>query len=366
MSCCGSDIWLGEGVTGLSIQIQLTSECPNSCKHCYNTPGIIDRMPLEKCRGIIDDFKEALQALNRKGRLIFTGGDVLMYPFFYEVLEYACSVIPDINIHILGNPELLTDDVVCRLKEFNVFAYQISLDGLEDTHDYIRHEGSFRDTLKKVHMLKSHDIRVDIRATLSGRNVNEIPDLFDIMNGEGVHLFSIHRFVPVGSRTYDKELYLIPPEIYKNFLLDMYERNLQHAGDRCGVNVKEPLWKLLESELCLKECDNWYFQDCFPGNRFAIVQNGDVQVCRMLPIPIGKVPEQRLIDIINNSPVLNKMKNLEAIQKCGQCQLRQSCGGCRALALCMYGSYFAPDPYCWRGRLSEREEDRTPVATAQQ
>lgn len=368
MSCCGSDIWLGEGETGLSIQIQLTSECPNSCKHCYNTPGTIERIPLEKCRNIIDDFKETLDALNRKGRLIFTGGDVLMYPFFFEVLEYACFVIPDIHIHILGNPELLTDDIICRLKHLNVFAYQISLDGLEDTHDDIRHKGSFRDTLKKVQMLKSHDIRVDIRATLSGRNVGEIPELFDRMNAEGVHLFSIHRFVPVNTRRtgYDKDLNMIRPSEYKNFLLDMYNRHLRHTDNRCGVNVKEPLWKLIELEMGLKEFDDWYFQDCFPGNRFAIVQNGDVQVCRMLPIPVGKVPEQRLIDIINFSPVLNKMKSLEAITKCGDCELRYSCGGCRALALCVYGSYFAPDPYCWRGKVSKREEYIAPLNTVRQ
>ena len=366
MSCCGSDIWLTEaGENGLSIQVQLTSECPNSCKHCYNRPGSRERIPLERCKKIMADFKETSQALNRKGRIIFTGGDPLMYPFFFEVLEYTRSEMPDIQIQMLGNPELLTDEVACRLKELNVNAYQMSLDGLEDTHDYIRHKGSFRDTLKKVAVLKSHDIRVVIRATVSGLNIDEIPGLFDLMNERGIDIFSIHRFVPVNIRRYNERLSLIPPKEYKSFLLRMYDRNLRHNGHRCGVNVKEPLWKLLESEMGLKECSNWFYTPCIVGDRFAILQNGDVLVCRMLPIPIGKVPEQRIIDIINSSPILNKMNNREQIEECGLCEFRQSCGGCRALAYCIYGSYFAPDPYCWRTGLLRTEEYSIPGAAAQ-
>ena len=306
-----------------------------------------------------------IYTLHRKGRIIFTGGDPLIYPFFFDVLKYTNSEMPDVQIHMLGNPELLTDEVACMLKEFNVYAYQMSVDGLEGTHDFLRHKGSFRDTLKKIEILKSHDIRVVIRATVSGFNMDEVPELFDLMNERGIDLFSIHRFVPVNIRKYDERLTLIPSELYKRFLLCMYERSLQHQGHCCGVNVKEPLWKLLESEMGLKECDNWFYTDCTVGSRFAILQNGDVLVCRMLPIPVGKVPEQRIVDIVTTSPILNEMKNRELIEACGRCELMQSCGGCRALAYCVHASYFAPDPYCWKAKLLRAEEDSIPVAAAQ-
>jgi radical SAM protein with 4Fe4S-binding SPASM domain len=347
MSCCGDLIPGGERDT-LNVQFQLTTVCPHSCKHCYIAPGDIGSMPLERCKGIIDDVKEAMKELNKKGRMVFAGGDPLIYPHLFEVLEYARSQIPEVVFHLLGNPELLSDDVIRRLKELNLYSYQMSLEGLEDTHDYIRHKGSFREIMEKVDLLKKHQMRVVIRSTVSGLNMDDIPDLFDLMIERGVDVFSIHRFIPVKVREYTKDLTLIPPREYKEFLLRIYGKYMQHEESSCEVVMKEPLWRLVESEMGLNGGKKWVWNDCRVGERFCVLKTGEALICRMLLIPVGRFPEQKIIDVYNSSPVLEEMKRLEKLEECGECELRDSCGGCRALAYIVHGSYFAPDPYCWK------------------
>lgn len=131
-----------------TLQWHLTSACPNQCKHCYieqnNKP-----LSLSDTKKIVDDFGHLLKNWSCNGRIHFTGGDPLLYPDFYKLLEYTRSQIPEVIIGILGNPELLTEKVVETLETQNVHSYQMSIDGLENTHDFIRHHGSFKETIKK-------------------------------------------------------------------------------------------------------------------------------------------------------------------------------------------------------------------------
>ena len=57
--------------------------------------------------------------------------------------------------------------------------YQMSLDGMEKTHDWFRKPGSFRCTLEKIQCIKKAGIRSVIMTTVSGTNISEIPDMID-------------------------------------------------------------------------------------------------------------------------------------------------------------------------------------------
>jgi MoaA/NifB/PqqE/SkfB family radical SAM enzyme len=285
--------------------------------------------------------------MNKDGRLIFTGGDPLMHPDFFKILEYTRSQLSDVKIHILGNPEMLTDSIIHRLKEF-ADSYQLSLDGLENTHDSIRHIGSFRDTLEKMDLLIEHGIEVVIRTTMNRLNLSEIPDIYDLVFKRGAEVFSIHRFVPVGAGRFSKDLAEINPDKYRRLLLRVYDHHLQHQGIHCKLIVKEPLWKLLEMEEGIRETDDLIFNDCVPGKYFCALPNGEFLICRMLPISVGKASEGGIDQILKSSSVIEQMKRVDLLEECGDCELRESCGGCRAMAYEVHGNYYSPDPYCWK------------------
>jgi radical SAM protein with 4Fe4S-binding SPASM domain len=74
--------------------------------------------------------------------------------------------------------------------------------------------------------------------------------------------------------------------------------------------------------------------------------NGDVQPCVFIPIKIGNIREQRLVDIWRNSPVLKEIRNREKFEGCGECEHKYICGGCRARAYGYFNDLKAPDPSC--------------------
>lgn len=80
----------------------------------------------------------------------------------------------------------------------------------------------------------------------------------------------------------------------------------------------------------------------------SILENGTVLACRRLPIPIGKVPHQRIRDIFILSRKLNEMRRIERLEKCKDCELLLYCRGCRAVTYGITGDYFKPDPQCWK------------------
>lgn len=75
------------------------------------------------------------------------GGDPILHSRFWDIL--ALLQERNIPFTILGNPFHLTDEVCRRLKEYGCDKYQLSIDGMCETHDAIRKSGSFDTTVEK-------------------------------------------------------------------------------------------------------------------------------------------------------------------------------------------------------------------------
>ena len=86
-------------------------------------------------------------------RYAITGGDPLLYPdwkpFLAEVKRRGK------RISMMGNPETLTEENLSALAGFGVSHYQLSLDGLKQTHDSIRGPGRFAAALQGLEKLKN-------------------------------------------------------------------------------------------------------------------------------------------------------------------------------------------------------------------
>ena len=120
------------------LQWHVTNKCGQQCRHCYiyNKDGSVDlesEPDLDEARRVVDDFILFCRATNRRPRFVITGGDPLLYPYFWDLLTYAHK--KEISSGILGNPFLLTPEICRRLASLGCTHYQVSLDGLEKTHD---------------------------------------------------------------------------------------------------------------------------------------------------------------------------------------------------------------------------------------
>ncbi len=309
-----------------------------------------NELNLKDIKKIVDNFQNTCKELNATPRINFTGGDPLIRKDFFEILQYCKD--KGVTTGILGNSYLLNEKTVKKLKELQVEGYQISLDGLEKTHDYFRKKGSFKDALRAFELLKKYRIRTTCMFTLSKKNKEELIPLMNFM-ADKVNLFAFSRIVCEGNAK-ELEEEDIPKEEYRKFLLKILEeyRKLEKKT-KTFYNFKDHLWTPLLEELGLffqygKE-SNIIYEGCSLGIRhMTILSDGTVLACRRLPTDIGKVPEQKLLDIFLKSKKLNDLRSYSKMEKCGECELLQYCRGCPAVAAGKNGSYFSPDPQCWK------------------
>lgn len=216
-----------EFVRTFGLQWHITDRCDQRCKHCYiwrdkkRKPFLevldFQELNLKTCYKIVDDFSFFCEKFKVNPVINITGGDPILFPFFWEILEYLKE--KNIPFRILGNPFHLNYKVCRRLKELGCIAYQLSLDGLQKTHDFFRKEGSFESTLKAIDLLKAIEIRVVILSTVSRLNHLDIPKLTRIVVDKKVEVYDFARYCPNSD---ESNTQLLPQE-YKAFLSKMWE-----------------------------------------------------------------------------------------------------------------------------------------------
>jgi radical SAM protein with 4Fe4S-binding SPASM domain len=330
------------------LQWHITAKCRNDCIHCYITDDEKRKKGLsfEKAKRIVNDFVFFCKKWNLRKRLLLTGGDPLLCPYFWELISYIQDRDKTVEINVAGNPELLNEKIIRKLEKGGILCYQLSIDGLEKTHDLFRYHGSFKETLKKIKLLSNSDIMSVGLSTVSSLNLNDIPTLVKILFENGIQRWDFARYVKTPE---NKETKPILPEKYRDFLFLMKESYQALGLTKEMVGRKDPLWTLVEKPKSLKNYNKRFFGGCGIGSgSLDVLHDGTVMACRRhLGSIIGKMPDQKIEDIFFFSEKMNLLRKVEKISKCRNCEFLWHCRGCRAVAFGETRSYFTPDPQCW-------------------
>ncbi len=335
-----------------AMQWHITDRCDQRCNHCYIYQGkdkdCIYELPLNVLNDILHNFIDSCALMKCEPILTITGGDPLMYPQIWEFLE----LIKENNIpfSMLGNPFHLDYDVVKRLEELGCVSYQMSIDGLKQTHDYIRKKGSFDSTLESLKYFKNSNIKTAIMATVSKTNINELPELVDIVVRYNVDNFAFARYCP-NPQDFD----LIPsPEEYRDFLNKMWEKFNKYKDCSTRFALKDHLWNLYLYEKGLFSIDgidnpdDLIIDGCHCGiSHITTLSDGTVYACRRCISPVGKVPEESIYDIFYGER-MEEYRKFDDFEHCSKCELKNFCRGCPAVAKCLTGNFYSKDPQCWK------------------
>jgi radical SAM/SPASM domain protein of ACGX system len=331
------------------LQWHITNRCDQRCKHCYIFNASGDRVATsefssaEACR-LVDNFTTFCSQMGRKPFITITGGDPLLYPNLWEALEYIQS--KGIKFSILGNPFHLTEMTAARLKSLGCTSYQMSLDGLENTHDAIRMTGSFRATVDKIAILKDVGIRANIMTTVSGMNYQDIPSLLETIVSAGVSVFAFARYCP----THSDVDFNLSPEEYRLFLVEMWENFQYHAHSGTTFTLKDHLWTLLLYEMGLFEPrpEHVVFEGCGCANaHMTVLEDGTVYACRRFESPVGNALTSDFRSIFLGEQMA-RYRDIHQLQGCKDCELLYHCRGCHAVSAGSTGDFFQRDPQCWK------------------
>jgi len=347
------------------LQWHVTARCDQRCDHCYmhDEPTYAEelRHPLTtgECERVMDGLVAMVARLSSehgvdiRPRINFTGGDPLLRRDLFDLLRAAQE--REIFIGILGNPYHLTEEVAQRLRRRGVRRYQVSIDGLEETHDALRRPGSFAASLRALTVLKSEGIPECVMFTLSKRTAGDLIPLMRLMAESEVTRFDFARMAACGSAKNIDGAF--SPKEYRALLLEVREEieRLRRAGAVTHFGYKDHLWTLLRYELdeldiAAEPGGKKIRGGCTAGLTFLVLlADGTIYACRRFPSRIGNVRTDDLYEVFRTSPVLALLRDVEQFEKCRQCELRQYCRGCPAVAACENdGSFLSPDPQCWK------------------
>ncbi len=352
----------------INLQWHITDKCGQSCRHCYlrgrnrNRADFPDDLPPEECYAIIDNFEASVERLGAIGSIDLTGGDPLLYGHIWDVLRYIRD--KDLSVSILGNSYELNDSSAKMLKELGLRDYQISIDGIEENHDWLRKRGSFADSMRAFALLEKYDIQTGMMFTLTRKNKDDLLPVMRLAAQMRHHCFAFDVVSPTGKDDEIRDVMLSAQEfreVYLKYLMES-ERLAKKGYPTIFVRKNALHFLILEEEnrfYPVKSDTYTIFSGCPIGKGLVVCADGRVLPCPRIPITIGYVPEDNMADIILHSEFLNKFRDRENFSKCSKCSLFQYCRGCRANAYALTGDSFAEDPYCWKKVDSNDDVNRS-------
>ena len=147
--------------------VHLTRRCNLACRHCYLGEEQRVDLPVEQVKRLLEEF-EAGGGL----RLLLSGGEPLMHPDFWEI----DALLPqfDLRAVLLTNGTLIDGEAAARL---HVHEVQVSLDGIEESHDALRGEGSFAAALAGLRAAKAAGLQISVASTVNSLNLNDFDQL---------------------------------------------------------------------------------------------------------------------------------------------------------------------------------------------
>lgn len=334
-----------------AFQWHITDSCDQRCKHCYifseNIHFKVKEMKWDEMESVFENCMDMCRKANRIPYFYITGGDPILHSRFWDLLELFKA--NEIGFSILGNPFHLTDEVCQRLKAYGCERYQLSIDGLRETHDAMRKSGSFDITLEKIKVLRDAGIRCAIMTTVSGTNAHEMAGIIDAVVKHKADIFAFGRYCPTSS---EKSTHLTP-EQYKGVLETCWKKFEEYKDSGTSFNLKDHLWTLFLYEKGLFQIpegldEDVIYEGCNCANcHLTILPKGEVYACRRMESKVGNVFSEKLFEIFTGNK-MDYYRDYCKFEKCAKCELKRFCRGCPAVTYGYTGNFYAADPQCWK------------------
>lgn len=342
----------------------ITRACNLKCVHCYNDSGACkadDELSTDEAKTVLDDLVQF-----GVPSVLFSGGEPLMRPDLFELIGYA--VERGMRAVISTNGTLITAEMAKRIKHHGVSYVGISLDGIGPVNDRFRGvSGAFERAVAGIKNCQDAGVRIGLRLTLTGKNVQDLESLFAFFEAKGIERACFYHFVPSGrggtmadedlthAQTRDAvEMILAKTKHYKQAGRTTDILTVDNHVDGVYLYLKlrqedpkraEEVWKLLtwngggmySSGVGIGCID--FHGKVHPDQFWWHYDLGDVR----------HRPFSR-IWMDTSDPLLRGLKDRRSHIKgrCRLCQFFDACGGSlRVRADLHFGDPWAPDPACY-------------------
>jgi len=318
---------------------EVTRNCNLACIHCRASAAsgpCEGELSTEECRRIIDDIISFSEPT-----VILTGGEPLMRPDIFEIIEYGNR--KGLRMVIALNGTLLDPPAAQKLKSSGIRRVSLSLDGKDrQGHDSFRGvDGSFDAVIRASRILRETHLPFQINTTVTTLNVGDLEDIYRLTTSLGAVAWHVFLLVPVGRGTglKGKELSAKEYEDVLHRLHDIERMNELEMKVTCAPHY----YRIVKEGGDMPKSSG-----CLAGKSFMFISHrGMAQPCGYLEADSGDVRKDGVKKVWEDSDVFRRLRDLQSYRgKCGGCRYIDICGGCRARAFESTGSYLEEEPLC--------------------
>jgi radical SAM protein with 4Fe4S-binding SPASM domain len=323
---------------------ELTRACGLACKHC-RAEALHERLPDEL------DKEEAFRVLDSLARanptpvVVLTGGDPLERPDFWQILDYAKEKKLHVDVAPSATPRL-TREVIADLEKHGVGAMSLSLDGSDpERHDGLRGiPGCYDMTMVAAAHVAEVGIPLQVNTLVTANTIDDMPAICDRVGDMKAKRWSLFFLVTTGRGS-------LLPQITAQRAEELFEWLFSMQGKTSFViaTTEAPLYRrVLLSHRGEKGDAAVPGAGMRDGNGILFISyRGDVTPSGFLPLSVGNVREQDVLELYRDTPLFKQLREPSQFHgRCGICSYNNVCGGSRGRAYAATGDPLSEDPLC--------------------
>lgn len=258
-----------------------TSACNMKCKGCWAAEyGHNSSLTLDEMRKIVSESK----ALGTHF-FMYTGGEPLIKK--KEILTIAREN-PDCIFLSFTNGTLVDQQFCDDMKACGNLALALSIEGNEETTDFRRGDGAYKNTVKAMKLLKKNKCLFGTSVCYTSKNCDAVTsdEFYDFMIENGARYAWYFHYMPVGSDA-DVDLLLTPQQREHVYREIRAKRNSKTGKPIFTVDFQN---------------DAEFVGGCIAGGRnyFHINSEGDVEPCVFVHYSDSNIREKSIIECLKS------------------------------------------------------------------
>jgi len=340
---------------------ELTLACDLACRHCGSRAGRARPDELTTAEAI--DLAEQLADLGLKECTVI-GGEAYLREDWVDIVRTLVN--RGVRTTMTTGGRGVTPELARSMREAGLDSVSVSIDGLEETHDYLRAvKGSHAQALAALDHMRAEGIAVSVNTQICVPTMRELEPLLEILGEKKLFAWQIQLTVAMGRAADEPDLLLQPYQMVE--VMPMVSR-IWARGRELGIR----LWPgsnigyfgPYEHNLRFDSPDR-HQHGCGAGrDSIGIEANGDIKGCPSLPTEHyvgGNVRHDRLVDIWERGEAMRFGRDRTAAElwgHCGTCYYADSCrAGCTWTGHVLLGKR-GNNPYCHHRALELLREGR--------
>ena len=186
------------GNTGIHLTVNPTLDCNLNCWYCSTeyAKAVHKGSMSDRTINALNNHIKRLVKENKTPslHLDWFGGEPLM--FFDKVIvpiaSYAYKVTSENNVkftqHITTNASLMNEEMIKMMKKLHFTSYQITLDGNETRHDFVKHkangDGTFKTVIRNINLLADNipNVEIILRINYDRKTLYGIKDIIPMFS----------------------------------------------------------------------------------------------------------------------------------------------------------------------------------------